>query len=359
MILASLLFTALPHPMSVSSTRIEVAGASVAVRIRCEDQTLRECLPLDVDGDDRIDADELARGRDAIAAYVVGGWKLFDHASRSLSCEVVGLELVAGSSPPKIDIRLGSSADRDLESLRIDFALFREADPLHRDHCEIVWNGGATVGRVLWVEDPTWSFSPEFEASAFDVLGAFVHHGIEHILFGLDHVAFVVALLIGARKWRAILLVVSAFTVAHSITLALAAFQAVSIPPTIVEPVIALSIAWVAARNLWGRAARALWIEAFLFGLVHGLGFAGAIGETLASEPRQVAALFGFNLGVEAGQLAIVIASLALFGMLELVGKRTRRGPSMEGRAPRILGRVASILVAALGVYWFVERVSA
>jgi hydrogenase/urease accessory protein HupE len=372
------------HPTSVSSTRVEVRGAEVAVRIRCEDQTLRECLSLDSNGDEHIDAVELASGRDEIARYVLAGWRLADLAGEAVRGELVELALVPDSSPAKIDIALHFAATHELEGVTIDFALFRESDPFHRDTCEVTWNRAEPAGRLLWVEDPTWHFDPEVAESSFDVFGAFVRHGVEHILLGFDHIAFVLALVLGARSRRAVLAVVTAFTVAHSVTLALAAFGVVTLPASLVEPAIALSIAWVAARNLWQRDGRAPWIEAFLFGLVHGLGFAGAIGATLASEPRKLSALVGFNLGVEAGQLAVVAAVLSLYSLARVLargpqraappdpartGKRAeqpavqhaeqRARPRAETIAPRWLASAASIAVAVLGVYWFVERVVA
>ncbi len=363
------------HPMSVSSTRVEVAGTRVEARIRCEDQTLRECLPLDENGDGRIDATELAAGRAAVARYVLDGWKLADGNGTPLAGDVVRIELVPDSSPRQIDIALRFAAERDLAGLTIGFALFRESDPFHRDHCEIVWNGAEPAGYLLWIEDPSWRFAPEAVAStagAFDVFGAFVHHGVEHILLGYDHIAFVVALVLGARRWRSILAVVTAFTVAHSITLALAASGIVTLPASLVEPAIALSIAWVAARNLMSRTRRTPWIEAFCFGLIHGLGFAGAIGETLASEPRKLGALFGFNLGVEAGQMAVVAVLLVLFAAARSAARALQRSKDdlhrsedvpqrgedgLDGLAPRWMVSATSLVVVVLGVYWFVERV--
>ncbi len=349
------------HPTSVSSTRVDVAGARIDVRIRCEDQTLRECLPVDSNGDERIDAAELAAAHDEITHYILAGWRLSDADGGAIAGELVGLDLVPDSSPRKVDVVLRFDAASTPSALHIDFALFRESDPFHRDQCEVAWNGGEPSGRLLWIEDPSWDVAPSTSSSAFDTLGAFMHHGVEHILLGYDHIAFVVALVLGARRRRSVLAVVTAFTVAHSITLALAAFRVVTLPAALVEPAIALSIAWVAARNLWQKDGRTPWIEAFLFGLIHGLGFAGAIGETLASEPRKLSALVGFNLGVEFGQVAVVAALLAVFALVRAFDSspaRSRRERSPETIAPRWLTSAASFVVAVLGVYWFVQRVA-
>jgi hydrogenase/urease accessory protein HupE len=210
----------------------------------------------------------------------------------------------------------------------------------------------------LWLEDPTWSFEPSMEGRS--VLGAYVSLGIEHILTGYDHIAFLVALVVGSRRLRSILAVVTAFTLAHSITLALASFGYVRLSPSIVEPAIAASIAFVAVRNLLVAGARPLWPEAFAFGLIHGLGFAGSIADTLASEAQKVVALLGFNAGVEIGQMTLVAGFVALLWALRKLGERVRRAP--EARpiplAPRWARVSASLVVACLGVYWFVVRVA-
>ena len=148
--------------------------------------------------------------------------------------------------------------------------------------------------------------------SALAVGFSYVGLGIEHILLGFDHVLFVIALILRGGRFTQLLAIVTAFTLAHSITLALAVLDVVSIPPRLVEPVIALSIAYVALENMvLRRQASRRWAVSFLFGLVHGFGFAGALAELGLPRQGLVAALVGFNLGVEFGQ-ALIIALLLL-----------------------------------------------
>jgi len=196
----------------------------------------------------------------------------------------------------------------------------------------------------------------------------FFHLGAEHLLTGTDHVLFLLALIAGSRRLREVVLTATAFTVAHSVTFILAATGLVSVPAEIIEPIIALSISVVAAWHLWrlwrrGRAAnsfdgssgrlgldRAGWIRlavVFLFGLVHGLGFASALG---IDEPWSWALLWSllvFNLGIEVVQLAIIAV---LFPLLALLRRR----------APRLglwcTGALA-VAVAIAGLVWFVQRV--
>jgi len=181
------------------------------------------------------------------------------------------------------------------------------------------------------------------------VVRTFVAAGIHHILIGPDHILFLIGLLLLGGGWWPLLRIVTAFTIGHSITLSLAALGVVSPPAQIIEPAIALSIVFVGADNLLvgstGRDVRA-WI-ALAFGLVHGFGFASVLREF--GLPREALgwSLFSFNLGVEIGQLLIV---LAVAGALAFVRQRN------QAVAQR-LAFAGSLVVIAAGAYWFVERV--
>jgi hydrogenase/urease accessory protein HupE len=364
---AFVLAAALCHPLSVSSSRVVVDGTHVRLELRCQAQTLIECLPIDTNRDRRIDAVELDRARESIATYVRDGYRLTADVGsadeRRLAGRMTGavIEPSVTSSATKedlVDLTFEFDAAHALHDLRVDFELFGAADPMHRDHAQIAWNGGVPQARALWVEDPTWSFTPSAEARS--VLGAYVSLGIDHILTGYDHIAFLIALVVGSRRLRSILAVVTAFTLAHSITLALASFGYVHLSASLVEPAIAASIAFVAIRNLLARDARPLWPEAFAFGLIHGLGFAGSIADTLASETQKAVALIGFNAGVEVGQITLVAGCVGLLWMLRKLGERTRSVPQAQPvlLAPRFARVAASLVVACLGAYWFVARVA-
>jgi hydrogenase/urease accessory protein HupE len=184
--------------------------------------------------------------------------------------------------------------------------------------------------------------------------------GCEHILSGYDHLAFLVALVVAARRFRSLLGVVTAFTLAHSLTLALAALEIVRLPPRPVEVSIALSIAWVGFRGAALLPPRRLWPEAFVFGLVHGLGFARILADSLATSAQKRTGLVGFNLGIECGQLAIV-ASVALIlkavrGFVE-AGPRAADSIAPDSLAPGRIRRPVALLVGVLGLCWFCLRV--
>ena len=188
----------------------------------------------------------------------------------------------------------------------------------------------------------------EFDASQPlpDSLGEFVWLGVAHILSGYDHLLFLLALLVAARGLWSVVRIVTAFTIAHSVTLSAAVFGWAALPASLVEPLIAASIVWVAAENVFfsGNVGRR-WLIAFIFGLVHGFGFASALSELELPRAALARALVGFNVGVEAGQLVCVIVVLPILGWI------IRRFP----RAP--LMQAVSLLVAGFGLIWLVERV--
>ena len=173
----------------------------------------------------------------------------------------------------------------------------------------------------------------------------FVRLGIAHILTGYDHLLFLVALLATARGLWSIVKIVTAFTLAHSMTLSLASLGLVTIPSRVIEPMIAASIVWVALENIFASdPGRRRALISFGFGLVHGFGFASALQELDLKGMAIARALVGFNLGVEIGQLIFITAFFPLLLWL-MAPHRYRVSPS-----------VVSAAIAVMGAYWFVER---
>lgn len=174
---------------------------------------------------------------------------------------------------------------------------------------------------------------------------SFIAMGAEHILSGPDHLLFLLALLALTRGFWPIAKIVTGFTIAHSITLSLAALGIVDVPSRVVEPLIAATIIWVAIENLVAPARTAQrWLIAAVFGLVHGLGFASALTELGLPRAAMVRALIGFNVGVELGQLAFVAVVMPAVVWLAKPGRIAR------------LPQVLSLTVAVAGAFWLVER---
>lgn len=172
----------------------------------------------------------------------------------------------------------------------------------------------------------------------------FIRLGMSHILTGYDHVLFVAALLLGSQTLLQVLAVVTAFTVAHSVTLAAAVLGLASIPSAVIEPLIAASIVFVAVENLVSSSQRPRWLVTFGFGLVHGFGFAGVLQELELGGAALARALVGFNLGVEVGQAAII---LLCWPLLWLARRHLR--PRWSTRAP-------SVAIALCGAIWLFVR---
>lgn len=187
--------------------------------------------------------------------------------------------------------------------------------------------------------------------SKWQVVVTYTKLGVEHILMGVDHLLFVASLMLIVRGWPMLLKTITAFTLAHSITLALATFGLVSLPPPPVEAMIALSIVMVAVeavRLRQGRTSLAIrwpWIVAFIFGLLHGFGFAGALLQIGMPQGDIPLALLFFNVGVEIGQLLFIAAILALVALLRRVIALPRRAPVM-----------AAYAIGTLASFWLYER---
>jgi hydrogenase/urease accessory protein HupE len=204
-------------------------------------------------------------------------------------------------------------------------------------------------------KDPGASISEDVELTAQESKHAkrlgtgfleFLWQGIVHILAGLDHVLFVITLVLAVYRWKDLALVVTSFTVAHSITLVLATLDLVSVPPLLVEPLIAASIIYVAVENTIREKPKARALVTFLFGLFHGLGFSSVLRDLGLPSGDLAGALVGFNVGVEIGQLMIVAP---LFPLLILLARKEKTYLYVR--------RGAGVAVALVATFWMVQRV--
>ncbi len=237
---------------------------------------------------------------------------------------------------------------RDATRLRWLYGLVGDRYPL-----EIRQPDGSST--IEWIDGTNWSdiidLSKSFtRPTRLEIVQQYLWLGYTHILpNGLDHILFVIGIFLLSPRLRPMLLQVTAFTIAHSITLGLSIYGIVSLPSRVVEPLIALSIAYVAIENVVTRELKP-WRLAlvFSFGLLHGLGFAGVLRELGLPRSEFLTALLTFNLGVEFGQLTVIAAALAITLPFKNTGWYRQR-----------VVIPASITIAALGVYWFVVRLSA
>jgi hydrogenase/urease accessory protein HupE len=197
------------------------------------------------------------------------------------------------------------------------------------------------------------SFTVPTQAGPLEVLSAYIGLGIEHILFGVDHLLFVLCLLLLVRGIRNLLATVTAFTLAHSITLAAATLGFIRVPAAPVEATIALSIVFLATELARGDVPHTVarsypWLVAFTFGLLHGLGFAGALAEVGLPHGEIPLALFAFNIGVELGQLAFVAAVLSLARLVRI----------LPLRLPVWAPRAAGYAIGSIAAFWVFVRLA-
>jgi len=212
-------------------------------------------------------------------------------------------------------------------------------------------DGSTQVARL---KPTATSFVVQATPSPWAVATTYLGIGAEHILFGIDHLLFVLALLMLVKDLRMLVWTITAFTAAHSLTLAAATLGVVSVPQAPIEAVIALSIAFVASeivhvsRGRASQTSRRPWVVAFAFGLLHGFGFAGALVEIGLPESAIPLALLFFNLGVEAGQIAFVIAVLATMA----IGRRLLHTPQNAVRIAAAYG------IGTVAAFWSIERIA-
>src|SRR5262245_37050233 len=268
----------------------------------------------------------------------------------------------SGRADAIIPITTRTTGDAAVQTWR-----FRVLDPLHGQTIGIAGLENTMTDalvRAVFLDGTSWvrRLTPQEPSatipliqSGWSVAGLYLKLGVEHILLGVDHLLFVLALLIITRGAWLLIRTVTAFTVAHSITLALATLGYVHVPSAPVEALIALSIAFVAVeivRQSEGRAgltAEAPWLVAFTFGLLHGLGFAGALSEIGLPDGHIPLALLFFNVGVEIGQVMFIAAMLCALAMIRRI----------RGRWPRWTGLAAPYAIGSIAMFWVIERVAA
>ena len=220
-------------------------------------------------------------------------------------------------------------------------------DPQHQTFVNVYARDSLALQAILDREAATLDYFTGARQGRLAVVGRFLPEGIYHILIGPDHLLFLVGLLLLGGSIRRLVLLVSAFTLAHSVTLALAALNVFSPSARIIEPTIALSIVYVGADNLLVRGGRDVrtWI-ALAFGLIHGFGFANVLRGMQLPAGAVGWSLFSFNLGVEIGQLVVVVVVASVLATLRARSEKVGHQLAVAG----------SLAVIVAGAFWFIER---
>jgi hydrogenase/urease accessory protein HupE len=261
------------------------------------------------------------------------------------ACALKQIDLNKDPSQETVTIPLLFDCPNDSQNLHVSYGVFY-GDLNHKHLLKLIRNG----------EISTFTFSPDdsevdFKApSLWKVFVNFLKLGLEHILTGYDHILFVLSLILGARRFKMLFWLVTAFTFAHSLSLALAVLNVVTLSPRFVEPAIAASIAFVATRHFLAREDqdfKADVLVTFFFGLIHGLGFSSALKGANLQGGQVLLPLLSFNLGVESGQVMIVALVFPLLQFFE----RLMRGRYLY------LKRGALVVIAVVGIFWMVQRI--
>jgi hypothetical protein len=352
------------HKPSDSYLTLDVDGRQVAGQWDIALRDLDMAIGLDADGNGELTWNEVRARQDAIAAYALARLKL---ASAGAACplQMTDMLLDDHSDGAYAVLRLKGTCAAHVARLEIDYRLLFDIDPQHKGLLQLRHGGGSgssgSTATAIFAPDSARQVLGVADTSTLRQFGDYVRHGIWHIWIGFDHILFLLSLLLPAvlvyrdRVWSGratfraaaldVLKIVTAFTLAHSITLTLATLGVVTLPSRLVESLIAASVVLAALNNLWplfhGRRA----LVAFCFGLIHGFGFASVLLDLGLPKVSLLLSLVGFNVGVEIGQVAIVV----LFLPLAFLARNTmlyRRG---------LLGAGSSLIVL-LALVWLVER---
>lgn len=358
---------------SYLSLRAGDGAGTIAIRWDIALRDLDHVLGLDADGNGELTWGEVRAREGAVRALALGGLQL---RRGPMACEIAptaAMQLTRHTDGTYAVLALAARCPAAAGELQISYSLLFGADPSHRGLVQWFAPGATQPQALVLAPEPAPQASPAAplvarqvlalsDAGSAATLGQYIADGMRHIWAGADHLLFLLALLLPSvlvrqgAQWHSapslraagleVLKVVTAFTVAHSLTLAAATFGWLRLPSRLVESLVAASVVVAALGNLVPAATRLRrWPVAFGFGLIHGLGFA-AVLTALGLPPAALAlALLGFNLGVEAGQLAIVAVFLPLAWLLR--GTHLYRGGIVQG---------GSLLVALIAAWWVVER---
>ncbi|MES0872547.1 HupE/UreJ family protein [Sinimarinibacterium thermocellulolyticum] len=357
-VLALWAFAAAAHRPSDAFLTLRLDGGRVGGQLEIALRDVDVLVAADANADRLLTWGELRASRARLAAVVASGIRL-DADGRPCTLAVTDLRVHARGDGRYAWLDLAGACPLAARVLALEYRLLFDLDPTHRGllHLEAGGHAHAAV------------FSPdasrrEWVLGHSSATGSFIDYlreGVHHIWIGIDHILFLLALLLpSVLVWRAagwqpvtrlrpalydVAATVTAFTLAHSITLSLAALDLVRPPGAVVESAIAASVVLAALNNLRPLVWRRRWLLAFAFGLVHGFGFAAVLGELGLPDGLRVLSLLAFNLGVELGQLAIVLVAVPL---------------AYAMRAHRIyrsvLLRLGSLAVAVVAALWFAQR---
>lgn len=343
------------HNPDTSYAKLEIGTERLELRLTYDLFTLSKITPIDDDGDHRVSKQELEGHLTQIQQFL----------SKSVILEIAGMtpglgkagDLIWPVSPDEaihekdfhaasslVGLRFTREVDELPEDVTLTFKFFNRFGDRHAVLGKFVLNGVETEVSFNQFE-PDFLFDTGYQPPLMRRLLKFCKLGVEHIFFGYDHICFLLALILVAGL-KDMVRVITSFTLAHSITLGLATFDVVRLPSRMVEAAVAATIVYVALENVFRSSRPHRWALTFCFGLIHGFAFATVLENLSLPVGSLFRCLLSFNVGVELGQLAVVLLLLPAVMFLQ------------RSTHARVFVRGASGLIALLGVVWFLERVN-
>ena len=345
------------HNADTSYARVRIFGDHLEIRLTLDIVTLQRIVPdIDANRDSALSRDELRRATPAIRKFLRAHVRIeINEAAADLGeakdpfWPLDAPDPIPAAAWHTNEALVSFGFDKPLTSppktVALLFGFFGTLGERHNVLGVFEYRGQITEV-VFTLAEPDYLFDVAYAGEDESPMWRYFKMGIHHILTGYDHLCFLLALLVVSRL-RPLIAIVTSFTIAHSITLLLAAFEIVRLPSRLIECCVALTILYVGCENLWRTKFAHRWLLTFFFGLVHGFAFANNINPQELPLDHKAKCLLVFNLGIEAGQLAVVLALLPI----SLAIAKWKHGPRAK--------LAISVVVALLGLAWFLDRVLA
>jgi len=344
------------HSGSAGYSEVNIEGNKVTYDLFLLADLLGGLLTIDTNQDGYMKEDEIAQSKASIEQFILKYLSVNNNGLQG-QVKVNNISLTERSNLSMFRIEMEFVFEEPVQEYEIDYFIFYNDIDVNHQNFATIHIGDKVIEKIFTKEKNIFQGNTELDKgktaggkvatskSQNKVLGFwdYVSMGMKHIWSGIDHLLFIFGLLLAKGTYRDYVKTITAFTVGHCLTLALAATETLIIPSSIIEPLIALSIVYIAVENIWASSFKWRWLVALFFGLIHGFGFAelliGKLGNHL------IFPLFSFNLGVEIGQIVVLIILFPFIWSLRKLKWQTKIVYSL------------SAIISVIGLYWFMERV--
>lgn len=350
LVIASIIFTITPgvfaHPLSASFGDLKIDDKNATLVFSIDDLSVIESVSADQDNNGKLSQEEVNSSSTQIVEWMTRNLSIKFNGQVQRP-EVGDLFVETRSDKQVVTASFRYNISESTETLAIDDQFyFNSSDKTSYTHFLTVNHNGLISEHLIKGEDRILEISmTDGVSQSSGSWFSFLIFGMEHILTGYDHLLFLFALLLAKQSFREYVKIVTAFTIAHSITITLGYLEIVTLNSKFVESVIALSICYVAIENIFRKEIKYRTLITFIFGLIHGLGFAGLLSEMTIPKSHLVTSLLSFNLGIEIVQVAIVAVVIPILHYLQKLKGYTRAV------------QYSSALIVLIGAFWVVERV--